>query len=123
MRMNTPLFSVVLPSLNHGAFLEKALWSVISQAGGDTEVIVADGGSTDGSVAIIRRHEQHLAWWCSERDGGQSAALNKGFARARGQYLFWLNADDLLLPGTLELARARLRARPECPWLSAPRWT
>ena len=118
MLMNTPLFSVVLPSLNHGAFLEKALRSVISQAGGDTEVIVADGGSTDGSVAIIRRHEQHLAWWCSEKDGGQSAALNKGFARARGQYLLWLNADDLLLPGTLELARARLRARPECPWLA-----
>ncbi len=116
--MSTPLFSIVLPVLNAGPFLERALRSVLEQAGDDTEVIVVDGGSTDGGVEVIRRHAGRLAWWCSEPDGGQSAALNKGFARARGAYFFWLNGDDLLMPGTLDRARAYLREHPACRWLA-----
>ena len=116
--MRAPLFSVVIPSLNHGVYLERALSSVLCQASEDTEVVVVDGGSTDESVSIIRRYEERLAWWCSEKDNGQSAALNKGFAIARGKYLFWLNADDLLLPGTLDRARAHLRVHPACEWLA-----
>ncbi len=107
-----------MPSLNAAPYLDRALRSVIDQAGDDTEVLIVDGGSTDGSVEIIRRYEKRLAWWCSEPDGGQSAALNKGFARARGRYLFWVNADDLLLPGTLARARQHVQRHPECRWLA-----
>jgi len=114
----SPLFSIVIPSLNAGTYLERAVQSVLAQAGEDTEVLVADGGSTDGSVDIIRSHESKLAWWCSEPDRGQSHALNKGFARATGKYLLWINADDLLLPGTLDRARAYLNAHPQCDWLA-----
>ena len=118
LKVKKPLFSIVLPSLSHGEFIERALRSVICQAGEDTEIIVVDGGSADGSVETIRRYENDLAWWCSERDSGQSHALNKGFARATGQYLLWINADDLLLPGTLDRARAYLNAHPPCAWLA-----
>ena len=143
-----PLFSIVLPSLNAGAYLERALRSVLAQAGDDTEVIVVDGGSTDGSVEVVRSmaadaagsnapsalvqeperggdfrtlelpNSRTLFHWCSEPDGGQSEALNKGFARASGKYLLWINADDLLLPGTLDRARNYLAAHPACDWLA-----
>ncbi len=116
--MNKPLFSIVIPSLNHGRFLEQALVSLFNQGGNDFEVIVVDGGSTDGSVAVIEKFADRLAWSCSEPDGGQSAALNKGFAQARGEYLFWLNADDLLLPGMLAQVREYLRVHPACRWLA-----
>lgn len=113
-----PRFSIVVPSLNQGQFLEQALVSLFNQGGDVFEVIVVDGASTDDSVAVIEKYADRLAWWCSEPDRGQSAALNKGFARARGEYLFWVNADDLLLPGTLDLIRAYLRKNPGCEWLA-----
>jgi glycosyltransferase involved in cell wall biosynthesis len=116
--MRAILFTIVMPSLNAALYLERALRSVINQACEDTEVLVIDGGSTDGSVELIRCQEQHLAWWCSEHDGGQSAALNKGLTRARGRYLLWLNADDLLLPGTLSAARQYLSQHAACDWLA-----
>lgn len=116
--MNNPLFTIVMPVLNAGPYLERALRSVLEQAGDDTEVIVVDGGSSDGSAEIIQRTAARLAWWCSEPDKGQSAALNKGFAHARGRYFLWVNADDLLLPETLAKARAWLRAHPVCVWLA-----
>ena len=117
----TPLFTCVVPSLNQGRFLRTALESLFAQ-GDDLEVIVVDGGSTDGSVEILREHSSRLAWWCSEADGGQSAAFNKGFAHARGEWLFWLNADDVLLPGALARVRAVLEGRrdlnPRLEWIA-----
>ncbi|MDD5704320.1 MAG: glycosyltransferase family 2 protein [Kiritimatiellae bacterium] len=108
----------MVPVMNAGPFLERALRSVLDQAGDDTEVLVVDGGSTDGGVEVIHRHADRLAWWCSEPDAGQSEALNKGFARATGEYLLWLNADDLLLPGALANLAARIRQSPTRPqWL------
>ena len=113
-----PFFSIIVPSLNQARFLERALTSVFAEVDDNDELIVVDGGSTDGSVDIIRSHAKQLAWWVSEPDGGQSAALNKGFAHARGEFLLWINADDLLLPGTLAAARAYLRSHPDCRWLA-----
>jgi glycosyltransferase involved in cell wall biosynthesis len=114
--MATPYFSVVIVNLNQGRYLEAALRSVFSQSCADVEVIVVDGGSTDGSLAIIQRYADRLAWWCSEHDRGQSHAFNKGFARARGRFLTWLNADDLMLPETLARAYALFARDPSCEW-------
>ncbi|MFL6334928.1 MAG: glycosyltransferase family 2 protein [Pyrinomonadaceae bacterium] len=96
-----PRFSVVTPSYNQGRFIEQTLRSVLLQGYPELEFVVIDGGSTDESVEVIRKYEPFLAHWESERDRGQSHAINKGFARATGDVLCWLNSDDFYLPGTL----------------------
>ena len=93
--------SVVTPSFNQGAYLEATLRSLLSQDYPDLELIVIDGGSTDQSVEILRRYAPSLSHWESERDRGQSHALNKGFAHVHGDIWSWLNSDDLLEPGVL----------------------
>jgi FkbM family methyltransferase len=108
-----PLVTIVTPSYNHAAYLEKALRSVADQDYARIEHIVVDGGSTDGSVEIIRSFADRLAWWESEPDGGQAAALNKAFARANGDILGWLNSDDELLPGAITAVVEALEQDPE----------
>ena len=97
-----PLFSIVLANYNHGKFIRESINSILSQSCKDFELIVIDGGSTDESVNIIKEFSSALSWWVSEADTGQSNAFNKGFAKAKGEYFFWVNADDILLPNTLE---------------------
>lgn len=94
--------SVITPSFNQASFLEGTLRSVLDQAYPALEYIVCDGGSTDGSAALIERYSHQLAWWYSAPDNGQTAAINTGFSRATGEVVGWLNSDDLLLPGSLE---------------------
>lgn len=104
-----PRISLVTPSFNQAPYLEETLRSALLQGYPDMELLVVDGGSTDGSVALIEKYAPHLTWWTSERDDGQSQAINKGFRRATGSMLGWLNSDDVLFPGALQaIGRAAL---------------
>ncbi|HEY5792280.1 MAG TPA: glycosyltransferase, partial [Chthoniobacterales bacterium] len=114
-------FSIVTPSFNQASHLEGTLRSVLDQPGVDLEYLVVDGGSTDGSREVIERHAGRLAWWCSERDGGQYAAINKGFARTTGDILGWLNSSDLYLPWTLITVQQIFTQFPEVQWITSLR--
>jgi glycosyltransferase involved in cell wall biosynthesis len=96
-----PRISVVTPSYNQGRFLGECIASVFRQNYPNLEFIIIDGGSTDGSVHIIKEHEANLTFWCSEPDKGQADAINKGFRMATGEVVAWLNADDFYLPDAL----------------------
>jgi len=99
-----PRISIVTPSFNQGEFLERTILSVLNQNYPNLEYIIIDGGSTDGSVEIIKRYERYLAYWVSEKDNGQSDAIGKGFQKSTGDILAWLNSDDLNLVNTLQRA-------------------
>jgi len=115
MELNStfPLVSIVTPSFNQARYLEATIQSVISQDYVRLEYIIMDGGSTDGSVDIIKKYEDKLAWWVSEKDQGQTDAINKGFSRAKGEILAWINSDDTYQPGAISSAVNVLLAHPE----------
>ena len=97
-----PKISIVTPSYNQAQFIEETIRSVLLQGYPNLDYIVIDGGSTDGSIEIIRKYEKYLTYWISEKDRGQSHAINKGFAKSSGDILCWINSDDLLKPGALD---------------------
>lgn len=113
MPSNLPKISVITPSYNQAEFLERTLRSVLDQNYPNLELIVIDGGSTDGSVDIILRYQDRLAYWVSEPDRGQTDAINKGLQRATGEWVAWQNSDDVYYPRVFDdLARA-VRSHPE----------
>lgn len=116
--MSLPSISIVTPSYNQAAFIERTLMSIHAQGYPRLEHIVIDGGSSDGSTKIIRAYEDNLAYWVSEPDNGQSDALNKGFSRATGEIMTWLNSDDVLLPGALQAVGEIFAQCPQVEWLT-----
>ncbi|HEY0385530.1 MAG TPA: glycosyltransferase family 2 protein [Pyrinomonadaceae bacterium] len=109
--------SIVTPSFNQAQFLEETILSVLNQNYEQLEYVIIDGGSTDGSVEIIRRYEKHLAYWVSERDRGQVHAINKGLERVTGDVVAYLNSDDLYLPGAFSAVTRHFAEHPRCEWL------
>lgn len=114
---SSPKITIVTPSYNQGAYIEEALLSVKQQNYADFEHIVVDGGSTDQTLAVLSDYSSRPDWphlrWISERDKGQSDALNKGFRMATGEIIGWLNSDDRYRPGAFAVLTAALQSYPQ----------
>ncbi|MDA0990590.1 MAG: glycosyltransferase family 2 protein [Verrucomicrobia bacterium] len=114
-----PELIVVTPSYNQGAFLEATIRSVLLQGYPNLAYFVVDGGSTDGSVEIIQKYEPWLARWVSEKDEGQYAAINKGFANQKAEIMGWINSDDMYCPGALQVAGEVFADLDDVKWLTS----
>ena len=112
-----PKLSIVTPSLNQAEFIERTIDSVLSQGYPNLEYIIMDGGSTDGSVEIIRKHERHLKYWQSCPDGGHYSALTAGFKRCSGEIMAWINSDDRYFPEAFRRATGAFSEDHDCRWI------
>jgi glycosyltransferase involved in cell wall biosynthesis len=114
-----PKISLVTPVFNSARYLEQTIQSVISQQYPNLEYFIMDGGSTDGTLDIIRKYEQHLSGWVSEPDNGMYDAINKGFARSSGEIMGWISATDMLHTGSLYVVGSVFRTLPQVEWITA----
>ena len=105
--------SIITPSYSQGQYIEETIISVIEQNFPDLEYIIIDGGSTDSSVEVIKKYAKDLTYWISEPDHGQSAAINKGFKKATGEIIGWINSDDLYMPETLKTVSHLFEKNPD----------
>lgn len=108
-----PKISIVMPAFNQEQFIERSILSILNQNYPNIELIIIDGGSSDGTVEIIKRYNDRIAYWVSEKDNGQSDALNKGFSIATGDIFGWLNSDDLYTLGAFKAAVYALEANED----------
>ena len=106
---NLEKISIVMPSYNKADFIERSILSVLNQNYPNIELIIIDGGSTDGTVEIIKKYEQYITFWVSEKDQGQSDALNKGFKHCTGSIYGFLNSDDVYLPDAFKYSSLVLK--------------
>lgn len=111
---NLPSISIVTPSYNQGQFIEETIRSVLLQDYPNLEYYIIDGGSTDQTVEIIKKYEPWLSGWVSERDAGQSDAINRGWRRCSGDWLGWMNSDDTYLPDALWSLAREIMQYPDC---------
>ncbi len=113
-----PRLTIVTPSYQSGEYLEATVRAILGQGYPNLEYMILDGGSTDNTPAVLEHYCQYLGYWRSGPDAGHYAAVNEGFARATGDILCWLNADDLFFPGALHLVGDLFAARPDINWLT-----
>ncbi|MDA7733973.1 glycosyltransferase [Candidatus Pelagibacter sp.] len=111
-KKNYKKISIVMPSYNHAKFIERSILSVLNQNYPNTELIIVDGGSKDGTDKIIKKYQEYISLWISEKDQGQSDALNKGFKCCTGEIYGWLNSDDVYLPNAFKNANSILKKNP-----------
>lgn len=114
-----PRLSVVTPSFNQGKYIEATIRSALLQGYPNLEYIIIDGGSADESLNIIKKYEGHITHWVSESDDGHANALNKGFSRATGEIMAWINSDDFYLPGAFKTVAEVMMAFPEIEWITS----
>ena len=119
---NLPKITIITPSFNQADYIEATIVSVLSQNYPNLEYMIIDGGSKDGSVEIIKKYEKQLTYWISEKDFGQSDAINKGLARATGEIFNWLNSDDQYLPDTLNYIGKHFYEKPKTNVLCGRSW-
>lgn len=113
-----PKISIITPSFNQGEFIEDTITSILSQGYPNLEYIVCDGGSTDGTKQTIEKYQDQITWWCSEKDKGQTDAINKGMKKATGDIVGWINSDDVLFPGSLFKIAEFFIMHPETDFLN-----
>lgn len=123
MTRDEPLVTIVTPSYNQANFLEAAICSVLEQDYPNIEYFVIDGGSTDDSLNIIKKYSKHIGWWVSEKDSGQADAINKGLKRARGEFVAWLNSDDLYQSGAISSAVDAFQANSQAAVVYGDAWS